>query len=1122
MAKQRYNTSIDSLSYAESKVPYVAPPTKEILSLLDSREDRYLKSKQNIDLAKELSGSLPHADISKDTYNQMIEGINNSIAGINKDNYADSELDTAQLALDVKTKWGGKQLADQAADLAAKSKIIEEEKDIRPDKKAWYANRLTNSLQPVTKQPDGTFNSGLPTLPPMFKDQDLTKDADAIMSGWKADGLYSYNEDGTITADTSILGKYGLTKTTGIKPEDVMEAAINYLSVEPTKKSYINDEAAFELRNMNITPDNVLNMMSPAVKKRMFPDKIEGTVTANDIIDAVGGSREGLAEFARVAKANDIKNNVAKVLGAKYGYQDVDKSFVDNIEEMEQIKAKYAKKSGKEGEDDNGMDLGQLVQVMPAYTVTHASPLVYEGYKKQEVESVKSYVSAREDYLRYQEESDAADARGDKTTVVNLKESLNRSKARMEQADEDLRTTREAQKSLTKSTIEVAKGQGIDVNKTYTQKVQQEALKEIKTQNIQNLANAGFTVNLDNFKIKSSPYNNNIDDFNLKPQEVISINLPGYENKRIPVYTDTDLTYKRMHINEVGAIKRNGKYELIMPSMNNIPVTPNVSDFISRLSNQVGYTSFKDLGNKYKTSKDSTKNIKLMPRLEDYQQAVSELVMNKDADINHLPKAVQKEARKTAENISKKVDKSNITVNQTLDYLYVDKEAKKGTAAKRLLDLTQSLDENLISQGSQYKVYDPTGKLVDLPLMLKDLGISYTEDDIDFTNTKTSVILDNDRKYGQKLRLPFRLTKSGREKLLEDHPEMLDNSGTLNLVGVNIAGINSGFNKNLVDGITAAYAESFGNRMPGGEQERNAYGKIKFDNSPSAKSFYDLNLYTLENGGKRDYSLPNGEKLTINAIKRSSAPTKIGDNDFYLTKPNGDVMVIDNKDGQSKFIRAQDYANDTTGTRYNRRLFASPGDIAGLIGREYLSQEVTRSNSNQAKNNQVKTSGGSYNVTPVGVTSDKHRSNQNNTYKTYGTKAKPVQFRTSNGQTVSLNSRIPARDLFDISNQIPNQYSSTMLPYLNTAVAPNAVKIIKGYGLYATSAFRDENRNAKAGGTDNSLHQYGKSLDAKYDTGAAKLIEDLKNNPQLAQDLGISMAFKEEKDGGTHLHIDFI
>jgi hypothetical protein len=42
MAKQRYNTSIDSLSYAKS---YVTPLLRKILSLLDSRANRYLKSK---------------------------------------------------------------------------------------------------------------------------------------------------------------------------------------------------------------------------------------------------------------------------------------------------------------------------------------------------------------------------------------------------------------------------------------------------------------------------------------------------------------------------------------------------------------------------------------------------------------------------------------------------------------------------------------------------------------------------------------------------------------------------------------------------------------------------------------------------------------------------------------------------------------------------------------------------------------------------------------------------------------------------------------------------------------------------------------------------------------------
>jgi hypothetical protein len=53
-------------------------------------------------------------------------------------------------------------------------------------------------------------------------------------------------------------------------------------------------------------------------------------------------------------------------------------------------------------------------------------------------------------------------------------------------------------------------------------------------------------------------------------------------------------------------------------------------------------------------------------------------------------------------------------------------------------------------------------------------------------------------------------------------------------------------------------------------------------------------------------------------------------------------------------------------------MLCSPGDVASLIGREYLSQEVTRSNSAASQSRQVKTSGSSYTITPNGVTSESH------------------------------------------------------------------------------------------------------------------------------------------------------
>jgi hypothetical protein len=45
-------------------------------------------------------------------------------------------------------------------------------------------------------------------------------------------------------------------------------------------------------------------------------------------------------------------------------------------------------------------------------------------------------------------------------------------------------------------------------------------------------------------------------------------------------------------------------------------------------------------------------------------------------------------------------------------------------------------------------------------------------------------------------------------------------------------------------------------------------------------------------------------------------------------------------------------------------MFGSPGDVASLIGREYLSQEVTRSNSAASQTRQVKKKPSSYTITP--------------------------------------------------------------------------------------------------------------------------------------------------------------
>ena len=60
---------------------------------------------------------------------------------------------------------------------------------------------------------------------------------------------------------------------------------------------------------------------------------------------------------------------------------------------------------------------------------------------------------------------------------------------------------------------------------------------------------------------------------------------------------------------------------------------------------------------------------------------------------------------------------------------------------------------------------------------------------------------------------------------------------------VNSAGVNSAINKNIVDAVSRAYAESMGDKTPSGEAARSAYGLVKFNNSINQyfiKIFYTI------------------------------------------------------------------------------------------------------------------------------------------------------------------------------------------------------------------------------------------------------------------------------------------
>lgn len=1105
MAKQRYTTGINSLSYAKSEVPYVAQPTKEILGLLDKREEQYIKTKDNINLATELKNSIPYNPVSQGIYDNLVGTVNETLDKITPDNYADSVLDSAQLSHDMKNKLGGRELAAQQADYMAKVDAVDKTEGIGPGKKQWKKDLIAKSLKPITQDENGRYVYGSALTPKLVKDKDLFMETDKLVTGWKSSGLYKHDANGKISVDPSIVGKFGITKTTFNDEKELFDTAVNYLTNDSENAEYIDDEAEYQLYGKQVTPESVFNSIPEAAYKAYFPNKDPKKVSVEDLKALVGNSQQALQGIAKGMISAGLRQNVASAIANKHGYTDETKTFMDDLEYHEAIKAKYAKKTF---EDVEGESLGDAVLVKTSITERQGSPLIYEKYQEEEVAYIKEYADAKLNFDKLIKQSNVSPSE-----EVRLREKVVEAKDRLERIDTDIQNSRQAQENLTKSTIQLAKGNDIDVEARYKKELPK-LTKSLDLLNKGYLGTSGYTLDISS-KIASNGKNPKTNG------NFVKLNIPGLTDREIPVHTPEYAKANKNKLEGTFVIKSGNSYDLYQS-----PVTTDLKEatFNHKIVDAVGLDSLDD--NPYKKEKKdiSVKRLKPMPTIDQFNGAVSKLFMNPDAKITSLPDNFTALAKEEADKLRKagKVP-TDVNVNQTLDYLYVDKGVKKGTAAYNLLKLTESIDDNLISEGNQYKVTDDTGKLVDLPAYIKSLGLKFTAEHIDFSKTRTSVMLTSDREHGQRINMPLHLTAEGLKVLEDNDSKMLDNSGTLNLTAVNYTGKNSGFNKRLVDGAYLAYKETFGNQLPSGDHTRKALGLIAFENSQYSRDFYNKNLYTLPDGGKAEYTTPDGDAVIINAIKRSATPDRLGDNDFFLTNKNEDIFAYDVTNGKVGFISKAAYAADKGALRYKRQMYSSPEDIAAVMGENLLKRQALRSNSPTIQNNQVKTSGTSYTVKTDSVISNNHTSNVTNTIATYGKASTPRSILNYEGKNELVNSRINPNQLTYLKNDLANSIKPGVYPYLHNDVAPYATKIIKDYGLYVTSMYRPEDSNSNIReSAKNSLHLYGKSMDARYTSSSEKLLKDLESNPQMAENLGISYAFKHTVDGVPHLHIDFL
>lgn len=1124
MAKQRYNIGVDNLSYTEpSKTSYVPIPVKEILAFRQQREQDYLTTKNNINLATELKKTLPTLDVSKPLYDEIVTKVDSTLSGITPDNYADKTVDSAQLIHDTVYKHGGKELKDQYDDYTAKAKAISEAKNVRPEILEWKKKQLQESVKPITRDEKGEFVVPTVSSPKLVETQDLFKKTSDLLDKFKSSSKYVKNSDGSVSVDKDIVGKYGITKTEFADEQELYNTALTILSKDPVNAEYLDDEAEFNLYKNPPTSESVASNMSDVAVATFFPNNVKQDkngkivvtkpVTKEDIDAFTKGNPNALNFLAKEESKYNQMNAVSQAMANIYGFSKEDKQYFDNEEYKESLKARYTNNV------TNAEDVtGPLVIVKPAVTQTIASPVIFDNLKKEEEKLIQDYVPAKTNYDNYiarDKELEGINTPEAEEERNRLKENIITAKEQLERVDANIQYNRQAQDNLVKATVQIAKtgkdGKNVDIEKEY-ETILPTLSKAVDRQNSANLTNTGYSVNVNKF-VKPNSYKNN----------TLKIDLPEYGEKTLNIYSEENAK-RGVALADTEYIVKNGENYTLYSNVNDRAKVP-----VKQLFNAAvlkNYKPYQLADNPYNAKKDgqtTVPQLQKVPTVDEYAKTVSKLFMNPNVKLDSQELIVKEYATKQAKGIREFAKASDVNVNQTLDYLYVDDQVKKGTAAYNLLRLGVSIDTTLQADANQYKVVNDEGQWEDLPLYLRSKGLSVN--DIDFSKLKTSVMLTSDREYGQKLNMPLPLTEDGK-KILSKKGD-LDLSGTLNVVAVSKAGKDSNFNKKLVDSVYAAYKESFSNTLPSGDQERKAYGLIAFDNSRYSDDFYKLNLYTLRDGATANWTTPptaqnpNGQAITINAIKRSATPGKLGDNDFFLTTANS-IMAYNKKTGITGFVSKADYDADRGGFIYRRQTFASPEDIGSLMGQTMLNIQAQNSNSTTIKNKQVQTSGTSYEVKEESIISTEYKTSTSNIRKTYGVTSKPFNIKDGKGGEITINSRVNPKEMTYLKDEFPNNFKDGVNAYIHSSVANVASTLIKDYKLQITDMFRPAGKSAKMqGAAKQSLHEYGKSFDSRYNEEAQRLLADLRANPEMAKNLGISYAFKHVINGTPHLHIDF-
>ena len=393
-----------TMSYDNSAPMWVAPSYSQLkdLSIQKDTEGKIQKSNWDKTRAK-FYDAIP--DVGDPTYARakmlMNEAIDKHDIALKEGLWSDNANLVTDFAKDLYEKKGGKQLMARQQAQEEQRKIVEEQianydakegvKGIRPDKINYY---LTGKNDPYKFDNEGNvIGGGNLVYPDIYEERNLIKEEDDLVKGIIADSRENLDKDGNkvYTIPTGLTGKYAIPGIENVTEDRIHELVKAHL-LNTGGNEYLQREGEIKQFNSPLDVDSAKNLLAQYSKEVEDKDNIFTKLLALPDSELQSQLNNGLG--AKLYE-QELKHSLFSGMTAKYAYEKQTLKEIEEIAEIEAVKAQY-KKASEEKEMPNEAISTSIMTFQTIDTVQEldpTSPLAIEKKKTSLLEQLDGNVS---------------------------------------------------------------------------------------------------------------------------------------------------------------------------------------------------------------------------------------------------------------------------------------------------------------------------------------------------------------------------------------------------------------------------------------------------------------------------------------------------------------------------------------------------------------------------------------------------------------------------------------------------------------------------------------------------------------------------------------------------------